>query len=81
MDNAYREEPLRTLFCDVGSTSGTFERAANIIAAAIGTQRVPAPTIAQVCQLVQGTDVGYKWETLPGFHRYGIAGEWPRRDE
>lgn len=61
VDNAYREEPLRSLFCDVGRISGSFERAANIIAATIGTRRVPAPKIAQVCQLVQGTE----WEILP----------------
>ncbi|KAK7732406.1 hypothetical protein SLS63_005084 [Diaporthe eres] len=62
VDNAYREEPLRSLYRQVGRISGSFERAANIIAATIGTQRVPAPMIAKVYQLSQCTDAGYKWE-------------------
>lgn len=61
VDNAYREEPFRSLFCCVGRISGSFGRAANIIAATIGNRRVPKPRIAQVCQLVQGTE----WKILP----------------
>lgn len=66
VDNAYREEPLRSLYHKVGRVSGSFGRAANIIAATIGTQRVPVPMIARVYQLSQGTDAGYKWEEVPG---------------
>ncbi|KAG6359705.1 hypothetical protein INS49_010757 [Diaporthe citri] len=66
VDNAYREEPLRSLYRQVGRISGSFERAANIIAATIGTQRLPAPMIAHVYQLSQGADAGYKWQEIPG---------------
>lgn len=66
VDNAYREEPLRSLYHQVGRISGSFERAANIIAATLGTQRIPAPMIAQVYQLSQCTDAGYMWEEVRG---------------
>lgn len=66
VDNAYREEPLRSLYRQVGRISGSIERAANIIADIIGTPRVPVPMIAQVYELSQVTDAGYKWEEVPG---------------
>lgn len=66
VDNAYREEPLRSLYRQFGRISGSFGRSANIIAATIGTQRIPAPMIARVYQLSQCTDAGYKWEEIRG---------------
>lgn len=66
VDNAYREEPLRSLYRQVGRISGSFEKAANIIAAFTGTQCVPAPMIARVYQLSQCTDAGYKWDEIRG---------------
>lgn len=65
-DNAQLEGPLRSLYRHVKKISGTFVEAADIIAPVIGTQPLPAPMIAQVCQFSQDTSAGYKWEELPG---------------